>query len=180
MSKQTSGQASGSATEVITNECIDGMAKKLTLVLREKGEELSKDKLKEPTKAQNGFFQNFKDFFQSEANEMQETVEKAKAEKSSTEKNKQKLEAMFNKMQKKLEDQKQEAMEALDTMTEDEQEEFLSFWGQFFNFFMELFNWLKELVYKIIEGIKQGLKLVGNAIKKCFDGIIAFFKNMFS
>ncbi|CAH0549756.1 unnamed protein product [Brassicogethes aeneus] len=155
-------------------------ANTIILCLREKTEELSKEKPKDASKAAKTTYQKLKTFFVLQANDIHETVEETKADVHTTEIKKERLGKMFDSMAKEIENQRQEAMDALEDMTPTQQDEYLIFWGHFLEFFTDLFAWLKKLVLDIVEGIKNGFKLIGTAIKGLFESIADFFKTVFS
>lgn len=78
--------------------------------------------------------------------------------------NQAKIDQIFDRMQKKLDEQRQVAKDELTTLSPEEQEDVVTFWSSVGGFFTDLMNWLKNMFQNVMEKIRQGWRLIKDLI----------------
>jgi hypothetical protein len=97
-----------------------------------------------------------------------------------TEKNKKKIDKIFDELIRLLNEQKEQAKRSLEGLTPQQQEHVVAYWRNAAGFLSELFQWLNDLFVKILDKIKQGYTLNQKAVKQLFDEFFMQFKEIFN
>jgi len=69
----------------------------------------------------------------------------------------------------KMAEQKQRAMAKMVNMTVEQQEQMIGFWGVVNEWMMDVLNWLKKLSDRVWQLIKEGFKIIKEALRAAFQ-----------
>ena len=73
------------------------------------------------------------------------------ADEENTQRNKQKIEDLYAKLQKKLNTQKECVLKSMDGLTAEKQEGIVNFWTDAYDFLMNVFELIRDVFNKVIE-----------------------------
>jgi len=99
---------------------------------------------------------------------------------AATKRNKEKINAYRAKAHKHVDDTYDTAIKSLDVMSPQQQEEVVTFWGKATEFLEEIFSWLEEMFLNVVEKIRQGFKLVKDAVSSIFKTVSGWLKSIFN
>lgn len=120
--------------------------------------------------------QKFKNAFTSARNDANLETEDSEAARA---RNKVKLAEIFKKLHKELDEVEKEAIESLNGLTPEQQEDVVTFWGAAHTFFRKVFRWLQEMFQKVMDKIRQGLRIVKSVIEEIFETVGNWLRQIF-
>ena len=101
------------------------------------------------------------------------------ADEETTQRNKQKIEDLFSKLQKKLNTQKESVLKSMDGLTAEQQEGIVTFWTEAYDFLMNIFELIRDVFNKVIEWMKEGYRLIKQTVTDFFSTIYDLIKKVF-
>jgi hypothetical protein len=99
--------------------------------------------------------------------------------KEAMERNKEKVDKIFDSMVGKINKQRENVKKELESLTPQQQEDVIDFWGTVQQFFMDLFQWVKDVFTHVIDKIRAGWRIVKDAVKGLFDSVMNWVKMIF-
>ena len=113
----------------------------------------------------------------------QKSVElEERADKSTTERNKRKVNDLFEKIKNdlnnKLEEQKNKVLDTMDGLTEEQQQGVLIFWTEAYNFLLSAINWIRDVFDTIIQKLSEGWRIAKGAVNGFFASVMQMIKDM--
>jgi len=97
--------------------------------------------------------------------------------------NQERMEKIFQNLEKTivndLRKKRDKAINEMATLTQEQQEDLITFWGGMAKVLKEVFKWIGRMFDRMVDLLRQGWRLIKETTKKFFDSVISFFKNLF-
>ena len=162
-------------SRVITLDELKAQQPILRLRLEKTAKELQAKKQNDP-----GFIQQSKTWFKKMISHQIINIELEEgADEETTQRNKQKIKDLFNKLETKLNQQKESVLESMDGLTAEQQEGILTFWTESYYFLTNVLKLMRYIFNKVIEWIKEGYRLIKQAVTDFFSTIYDLIKKVF-
>lgn len=93
--------------------------------------------------------------------------------------NEARLNSIFDGMQDEVNNARTEAIQSMRSLPPQQQDDVVTFWASAKNFFKNIMNWMRNMFRKILEKLRQGWRLIKQAVKDIFATIEGWFSDIF-